>query len=820
MKKSISKAAPQQYALNLAISIVLVCVMCLSYVHQTSAAAFTMQTGYYVGTGQAGLAISGLGFQPDFVMIKSTTAAGVAVFKTSAMPANTIAYTSATANDTGSNIQFTIDGFTLGTLANVNSANVIYNWIAIGGSDCTATGNFCVGTYGGNGINPRTITTNFQPAMVLVKRSTAVAGNFRVASEPANEGLYFDTTARNTTGALFGNFTANSFTVGATNNTAGGTYYFAAFAATAGSFTQGTYAGNGLDTQTVAGLGFQPNMVMIKNATSATANNRRPLMNFSESFGDSSSYVGNAVANVTNGIEQLQSDGFQYGSLANVNQNATTLYWFAFGGAPTPSSSGNFTIATGSYTGTGSSNPIGGVGFRPDLVIIKSNSATLGVFRTSLMPGDSTAYFSNGAANFANGITSLDADGFTVGTATQTNTGGTVYQWQAFGNAYNPHTKTGSNDFTIGAYYGNGLDNRNIDRLPWQPNMVTIKRNGASAGTWRSSAHVGDASSFFAATAEAANYVQALQADGFQIGANAAVNTSTSVNHWFAFKSGDNFAVGSYTGTGVAQNITTAGFRAENVWVKRNGATGGIQRSVRTSNNESQYFMATANATDRITGFVKGGFSVGGSTNEANLSGNTYRYAAWNDPNYGSLGIDIVDATDASVASPSFAMSGMNFSFDCRSINGSLGSAAQRIRISNLTATPGWSVSIAPTDGATALWRNVGDTQRYDFNDPSGTPNGCTDGGDADTSAGQLTIDPSVNTNTPEPGCGTTNISYGTSSGYNQSIVDSVELLSAGGSADTDCIWDITDIGLTQFIPAEQAIGSYTINMTVTILAQ
>ncbi|HET8669813.1 MAG TPA: hypothetical protein VFM05_04070, partial [Candidatus Saccharimonadales bacterium] len=121
-----------------------------SFVQKASAANFTMRTGYYMGTG-AGQTIAGLGFQPDTVMIKSSTAAGVMVFKTSAMPANATAFTSGTADNTATNIQFTADGFTLGTLANVNSANVLYYWVAFTGSDCSATGNYCVGAYTGNG---------------------------------------------------------------------------------------------------------------------------------------------------------------------------------------------------------------------------------------------------------------------------------------------------------------------------------------------------------------------------------------------------------------------------------------------------------------------------------------------------------------------------------------------------------------------------------------------------------------------------------------------------------------------------------------------
>jgi hypothetical protein len=192
---------------------------------KAKAANFSMQSGYYMGTGTSGRTITGLGFQPNLVMIKSSTAAGVMVFKTSAMALSTTAFTSATADNTGTNITFTSDGFTVGTLANVNTANVLYYWTAFTGSDCSATGNFCVGSYTGNGTNPRTITVGFQPSFVMIKRSTAVSGNFRTASEPANETSFFDTTARDTVGNYIQSFAATGFVVGTTNNTSTGTYY-------------------------------------------------------------------------------------------------------------------------------------------------------------------------------------------------------------------------------------------------------------------------------------------------------------------------------------------------------------------------------------------------------------------------------------------------------------------------------------------------------------------------------------------------------------------------------------------------------------------
>ena len=559
---------------------------------------------------------------------------------------------------------------------------------------------------------------------------------------------------------------------------------------------------------------------MVKNATSATTANRNPLLAVTESYGDNASFIGSATANVTNGIQALQSDGFQIGTAVQTNESAATFYWVAFGGAPDYSANGTFKMDTGTYTGTGAALPITGLGFRPDLVIIKDNAANYAVFRTSVMAGDTTAYLSNALANFTGGVISLDSDGFTLGTSTISNTTGGVYQWQAFGDAYNPYEGAGAADFAVGALYGNGIDDRNITRLPFQPNMVTVKRNGASAGVWRASSLSGDLSSFFGATAETANVIQALNGDGFQVGTNAAVNTAANVQYWFAFKTGANFAVGSYTGTGSAQNITTPGFQPDLVWAKRSTAVNGVHRGSSLAGDTSQYFANTANVASRITALIASGFSLAGTSAETNASGGTYRYATWRTPPPPVPNFDIVDAAGFSVASPSVSMQTSNVSFTCTNTIGTLGTGSQRLRITNPSgSSPTWSLSVAATDGAAARWQNGGNTQFFDFNDTGGAPGGCGDSGDSDSLAGRLFFSPTSGTSTPQSGCGNTDINLCGNAGFQEGTVNSLTLVSAGSSALTGCYWDITNIGVDQYIPAGQASDTYTLNLTLTITA-
>lgn len=192
--------------------------------------------------------------------------------------------------------------------------------------------------------------------------------------------------------------------------------------------------------------------------------------------------------------------------------------------------------------------------------------------------------------------------------------------------------------------------------------------------------------------------------------------------------------------------------------------------------------------------------------------------------NAGVLATDILDNSQVAVGSPSAAMSTKTFSFNCQSSGsastGTLGTNTQRLYVMNPDAADnGWTLTIAATSGATTRWANGGSTIFYDFNDPGGS--GCTDGaGDADTSAGQLTIDANAGTLTADClSCTTSNVTKGSSNAYNQGTIDSITLLNAAASSDD--IWRgyLTGASLSQTIPAEQAADSYTINLTLTATA-
>lgn len=588
---------------------------------------FSIKTGYFYGSG-ASQSITGIGFAPEVVIIKSDTAAGQMVWKSSSMATSVSSYLGvATADNTETEITLGADGFTVSAALEVNTVSVRYTYIAYAGSDCTSGGVLCVGSYTGDGAATKTITTGFQPNLIVVKRSTAVVGNFRTSSMSDNHAGFFSATANDTSGVYYTTISSSGFTVGLTNNAASSTYYYLAFKNVANKLTVGSFTGDGVDSRNITGLGFEPDFVFVKQNSAIV-----PAFNTTEMFGDLSSFP-TAAANAVNHIQSLDSDGFQVGSSTSVNALGIVSNYFAFGGSSDPSPSGSFYMQKGSYTGSGTAQSID-TSFAPDLVFIKANSTEYGVWSTK-PDTNITHYFANSAVGFAGGITSMGDTSFTVGTHSTTNTNGITYEWVAYGNATSPHSSAKAADFAIGMYTGNGLSPRAIDHLGFAPSMVVIKRAiGVAALTnWRSSAMSADTAEYFSATADITNgtSVQSLDSGGFTLGTGATVNTVNATYIWFAFKEGANFDVGSHTGTGVAKDVTGLGFDPEYVWTKRSTAVSAVHRSTSSTitTTLSQYFLNLSNITNFITAFVTDGFTVGTAT-EVNANAGAYQYAAWN----------------------------------------------------------------------------------------------------------------------------------------------------------------------------------------------
>lgn len=177
--------------------------------------------------------------------------------------------------------------------------------------------------------------------------------------------------------------------------------------------------------------------------------------------------------------------------------------------------------------------------------------------------------------------------------------------------------------------------------------------------------------------------------------------------------------------------------------------------------------------------------------------------------NTGVLSTDILDNNRALVDNPYVAMSALHVSMQCQTSTGTYGTNTQRIYVENPGATAtGWVLSIAATEGSSAVW--VSGADQYSFNDDTDT--GCENG--------QMTINPSGSTITPYESSSLTGIVRGAPASFNAGVVDSIELLNAGATSDDYWLGYLTGVAISQKIPKATPTGIYTIDLTQTVVAQ
>jgi hypothetical protein len=179
----------------------------------------------------------------------------------------------------------------------------------------------------------------------------------------------------------------------------------------------------------------------------------------------------------------------------------------------------------------------------------------------------------------------------------------------------------------------------------------------------------------------------------------------------------------------------------------------------------------------------------------------------------GTLAIDIVDASYASVASPSVSMGSETFSFACNTSTGTFGTATEQIYVSCPDVAGNWTASLAGQN-ATSVWDSAGTDM--DFNDEGG--GGCTDGADDDSLAGLMYVDPNGGSLAEgASGNGTSGVSLGSASHFVEGSTDTITIVSSDGSTPIGD-WTVQDVSISQTIPPEQpAADDYDINMVLTI---
>lgn len=282
-------------------------------------------------------------------------------------------------------------------------------------------------------------------------------------------------------------------------------------------------------------------------------------------------------------------------------------------------------VKSGTYTGNTTGQSITGLGFQPKLVMVREIVQTAGddggAQKFSSMPaGESFAIGSNSAA-LTDSITSIDADGFTLGASARVNALSVVYYWFALGGT----------DVTSSSYTGDGADGRSITGAGFAPLWVMIKGSQNSHGVHKmnSTGASTDISQFMTAVADTADLIQTLAADGFTVGTHANVNVSPNVYYWVAIKSSTQTKNASYTGDGVDdRSITGVGFSPNTVIIKGAGANSAAFRNASMSGDSSAQ-MENAGGANLTQALESDGFQVGTDA-RVNTNAVVYHYMAFN----------------------------------------------------------------------------------------------------------------------------------------------------------------------------------------------
>ena len=245
-------------------------------------------TKLYTGNGSSGHAITGVGFQPDWIWWKHR---GSATYWHNLMDsvrgASKQLYSNAN-NSEGTNTNglesFDSDGFTVGSDNGANESGqnfVSWNWLA---SNTTAsntdgsitstvsantTAGFSIVSWTGNGTSGATVGHGISTPDVIIAKSRSGAHNWYVyhKSNGVGYGKLNLTDAFNSATDVFTVApTSSVFTISADTsiNNSGDNFIAYCFAEKKGYSSFGTYQGNGSSSGSYIYLGFKPSFVMLK----------------------------------------------------------------------------------------------------------------------------------------------------------------------------------------------------------------------------------------------------------------------------------------------------------------------------------------------------------------------------------------------------------------------------------------------------------------------------------------------------------------------------------------------------------------------------
>ena len=311
------------------------------------------------------------------------------------------------------------------------------------------------------------------------------------------------------------------------------------------------------------------------------------------------------------------------------------------------------------YTGNGSTQSITGVGFQPDWVWIKNRSSAYSHQAYDAVRGSTKKLLVDGVdaeATDANGLTSFDSDGFSLGTniGVNENTSNHV-AWNWLANGSGSSNSDGSISSTVSAnttsgfsivkWTGSGANATIGHGLGAVPKWIWVK--SLNNTTWHMIYHVGTGNdselglnSTNAASASSTAWQDTDPTTSvFYVGGSAGDGVNYSgdyVAYCFAEKKGFS-KFGSYTGNGNADGtFVYTGFKPAFVMVKKSSASGDnwsiLDNKRNTFNVMDKYLdpnSSNAEGTADIWDFTSNGFKMRNTFSGYNASGATFIFMAF-----------------------------------------------------------------------------------------------------------------------------------------------------------------------------------------------
>lgn len=311
------------------------------------------------------------------------------------------------------------------------------------------------------------------------------------------------------------------------------------------------------------------------------------------------------------------------------------------------------------YTGTGSTQSITGVGFKPDFVWIKDRT-TAGDSHNlfDAVRGTTKRLFSdltNAENTNANSLSAFNSDGFTVNTDSESNRNGSnfvAWNWLANNTSGSSNTSgtitstvatNTTSGFSIGTYTGNGTSGASIGHgLGATPAMIICKSR-SDAEEWATYHQSLTYTKYIVlnstgAAQSTARFYQAPTSSLFYVDNGYGVNKSSATYVFYAFSEIKGYSkFGSYTGNGSTDGpFIYTGFKPAFLLFKRTSASGNnwviLDNKRNTFNIMGEGLfpnLSDAGFAYTIIDFTSNGFKLRANDVWNNGSGDTYIYMAF-----------------------------------------------------------------------------------------------------------------------------------------------------------------------------------------------